>query len=169
MEVATTELPRAPASKPAGHPLDYDPAKIAQFLASLRTGMALTHALADAGIPSSTYYRWLDLEAAGGYPQLAGLRENVQRARVQAAKQHVQNITHHSEQDWKASAWLLARTFPEEYAERSSVQVNHTGGPTVNIAVLNMDMLPAIAGLLGAPVIDTTSSDVEDIPQREDM
>lgn len=61
------------------------------------------------------FYEWMkhDIEFS----------EDVQRARGRFVALHQATIRKAAQEDWKASAWLLARRQPEEYAERQTVEV----------------------------------------------
>jgi hypothetical protein len=49
---------------------------------------------------------------------------DIKRAEISLKIKHLQNIQRHSESDVRASQWLLARKFPSEFGEKSTIDMN---------------------------------------------
>ncbi len=96
-----------------------------------------------ADVSESGYYKWL----ATGRAVIAGelkmtkanslcveLVEAIKHADAKFKAYHVSNINKASKTVWQASAWMLERRFPEEYArknEATSVKVEGEGQVTI--------------------------------------
>lgn len=52
-----------------------------------------------------------------------------QKARAEFIQKNLQRIDGHAVDDWKASAWLLERRAPEQFAKRESLEVTHRVAP----------------------------------------
>ena len=72
-----------------------------------------------AGISPSTFYLWMDRGRKGVAPFLEFL-ESIERAQARATIDRVAYIVRAAEVGhWRAAAWLLERTRPEQYGKRS--------------------------------------------------
>lgn len=114
-----------------------------EILAAVQVGATYAHAAAAAGIGERTLYEWLargeryDLAVESGLEPprddvaFSVLRSEVQRARARARLAAVSTIrlAYQGQRDpetgeftvfpdWKAAAWYLERTSPEEYGRR---------------------------------------------------
>lgn len=87
-----------------------------------------------AGVEERTYYKWI--EKADEPDALKIYVQFRQRMRVarQLGKMSKVQIIHTAatgpDGDWRAAAWLLERTHPDEFAPKEKLDVRHTG--TVN-------------------------------------
>jgi hypothetical protein len=98
---------------------------------------------AAVGIDESTFYMWRDkgkaaLEKAGAKGNVPEKKRRyaefelaVVKAEVAFKKLHLMNIKKHAIKSWQASAFLLERTFPEEYGRtKHDVEISgKDGGP----------------------------------------
>lgn len=81
----------------------------------LRDGMSLRDSCALAGVSKRHFHRWMTEDAA--------LSSQVKKARLDSKLVHVRNIKSHAFGDWKASAWLLERMYPKEFARRTVIEL----------------------------------------------
>ena len=95
---------------------------------ALKAGYTRRNACALVGISHQTLYNWLDRGAEGEQP-FADFRMSILSGEAKAASEAVDEIRKAGRDgDWRASAWFLARRFPEAWSERH--QVTHEGGET---------------------------------------
>lgn len=76
----------------------------------VRAGLTVERACLAAGVGVRTFRTW----RKENQPLSAALK----KAESDFERTHIQNISTHGADDWKASAWLLERKFPERYAKR---------------------------------------------------
>lgn len=81
----------------------------------LRDGMSLRDSCALAGIGRRTFMTWQKEDPA--------LLAQVKKARLESKLVHVRNIKNHAHKDWKASAWMLERMYPKEFAKRTVIEL----------------------------------------------
>lgn len=90
----------------------------------LELGLSRSKATVFAGVSYSNFKQWFD---AGGrpdnfpfkpHPRYAKFRAAVLKAEANLVKKRIKIIEKigDEKQDWKASAWLLERRFPEEFS-----------------------------------------------------
>lgn len=86
------------------------PSTRAELLKLIRIGLADIDACNSVGVGTSFFYQWIqdDLEFA----------EEIMRARGEAVAALHAKVAIAGSEDWRASAWLLSRRYPERYAER---------------------------------------------------
>ena len=69
------------------------------------------------GIDESTFYRWLREGEKESKANLKNqLNQSIKKASANFELTHLTNIKKFSNEDWKASAWLLERRNPNEYS-----------------------------------------------------
>jgi hypothetical protein len=94
---------------------------IEALVAMLRAGNLVPVAARAAGVARSTLYAWLDMAGRpGASPKLVELRQRVERARAEGQVRLVAQIATAASSDWRAAAWLLARGYPDEWAQYAS-------------------------------------------------
>lgn len=98
----------------------------AAIVESVRNGAYAKHAALAAGISEATLYEWQgqDAEFAGAIAQAAADRTNAA----------IRSIADHGERDWKANAWLLERTNPRDFREKSATEVTGANGGPIELA-----------------------------------
>jgi DNA-binding XRE family transcriptional regulator len=89
------------------------------ILELLRKGMSKKSTAAIVGISAQTIMNWERL-----YPEF---KEEIDKAVHEGRFVHVENINAHSKNDWKASAWMLARMAPEDWGDKSNLDVTTNG------------------------------------------
>ena len=99
------------------------------------------------GIDESTFYDWqgkgdaaVAKENRGGKLtenelRYAKFKREFTKAQVLFKRLHLANIKKHSARSWQSSAWLLERTFPEEYGRtKQDLEISGKDGGPVNVA-----------------------------------
>lgn len=123
---STTKQAEAPATQPGPKPLKRGakskrtPEIRQALLEALEIGLADVHACACAGVGQPFFYLWIREDE-----QFA---QDVKRARGACVRILQEQIASHAGEDWRAGAWLLARRFPGEYAERQILSVDADNG-----------------------------------------
>lgn len=84
--------------------------RINLILEALEDGMTYLAAARYAGISVSALQDWRGCDDAFGIA--------CDKAVTKWERKHVDNISRAGEGDWRASAWLLSRRFPDRWAER---------------------------------------------------
>lgn len=90
-----------------------------QVLEFISQGLSQTDALSIVGVAYSTWNGWMKADAE--------LVADIRRAEISLKLKHLQNIQKHSENDVRASQWLLARKFPLEFGEKQTIDMNTKG------------------------------------------
>jgi hypothetical protein len=90
-----------------------------RVLNHISEGLSQTDALAFVGVPYSTWNLWMRT-----YPEML---VEIRQAEISLKVRHLQNIQKHSENDVRASQWLLARKFPLEFGEKQTIDMNTKG------------------------------------------
>lgn len=115
---------------------------------AIGNGLTNKDACALCGIPEDTFYSWLRDAEKGTrnkdhLKQKIKLAQSVKRAESTFKAFHLKNIIKSSNEDWKASAWMLERKFPKEYAkvDRNAVVLSTDNGmlPQVLEVLSNMN------------------------------
>ena len=104
-----------------------------QVLEFISQGLSQTDALSLVGVAYSTWNGWMKND-----PNLVA---DIKRAEISLKIKHLQNIQRHSENDVRASQWLLARKFPSEFGEKQTIDMNTRGDDSkviIPIATLNL-------------------------------
>lgn len=97
----------------------------AAIVESVRNGAYAKHAALAAGISKSTLYEWIDADA-----DFAGL---IEKAAAERTNQGIRAIADHGERSWQAWAWLLERTSPEDFRQRTATEVTGANGGPVEV------------------------------------
>ncbi len=116
--------------KPSGRPSEFTAEVEKAILDALAAGASVRSACEAAGVGPTTFYRWLSEGAADGAPEhFRVLRERTTRARAQARVAYAAVIRRAAnEGDWKAAAWFLERSEPEEWALKRRLEHSGPGG-----------------------------------------
>lgn len=112
---------------------------------ALAHGLTIEKAAETVGVSATTVHNWLargeewrdaDVVPAGEEPFLEFLYATT-RARAQAVELALAGIIEAGKEDWRAWAWFLERSFPDEYGRRT--RLDHGGiadGETMTLAEL---------------------------------
>lgn len=126
-----------------GRPLTLTSDLAQEIAVLLRRGLTQTDACAAVGLARSTFYDWLargrDLAAKDPADmtieelRLSDFSDAVTRARARAKGDALGMIRAAMATDWRAAAWFLERSFPEEYGPRAQVEVSTGDSDVVRI------------------------------------
>ena len=89
--------------------------KCDKYVEMVTQGLSAADACRIAGVSHDTIQRWREDDEEFG--------QRCFEARAAFKLIHISNIAKAGKTWWAASAWLLERTFPEEYAQRSTVSL----------------------------------------------
>jgi len=87
--------------------------KVAELVAAVETGVSIESACSIAGIHRSTWYEWRER------PEIEA---RLDRALAIAESRLIDSIREAGRDDWRASAWILERRYPETWSKRSELQ-----------------------------------------------
>jgi len=108
-----------------------------KLLDNLRTGMSVDAACTQSSIHRCTYYRWIEEDEE--------FAEEVEAAKDFSEATLLQTIKYQGEakQDWRASAWILERRFPDRWGAKREVDVtvNNTANETDDIIISMIEQI----------------------------
>ena len=115
--------PHTPSGRPSEFTADVEKA----ILDALAAGSSVRAACEAAGIGTTTFYRWCSEGERDGAPEhLRAFRDGATRARAQARVAYAAIIRRAANDgDWRAAAWFLERSEPEEWAPKHKLE--HSG------------------------------------------
>jgi hypothetical protein len=100
----------------------------------VKHGAYLTHAASACGITPALFYSWMHKGEEEPESIYGMFRKQMVVAFSEAAMKHELRIEQASNDDWKASAWWLAKMFPDIYGkERIRVEMSGPDGLPVQI------------------------------------
>lgn len=105
-----------------------DPMVYNTIVEAFGTGAEVSTAAALAGVQPATVREWIRKGENNTNKLYAQFVIDAHRAAAQFEQHHTQNISKHSQHDWKASAWLLERRFPHRWSSKQELNVNHNDG-----------------------------------------
>lgn len=94
---------------------------VMRFYEAVRYGSKIKQACQYAGISASLYYSWRRRGLAGDEPYNIFIK-GVEQAQGEFVVRNLEAVHAHSAIDWKASAWLLERRYPEDFAMRQYIE-----------------------------------------------
>lgn len=108
----------------------------------VRSGLFIQQACLAAGVSMRTFQEWRQKD-----PRLSA---SLKKAEAEFERVHIQNITTHAAKDWKASAWMLERKYPQRYAKREAPEVKVRQSVEVSqpVAAITVDELQEAATIL---------------------
>ncbi len=136
-----------------GRPLTLDAALSTELASLLRRGLTQTDACLVAGVPRSTFYDWLsrgkDLWETHGPDGLVppetvakltveelvllDFSDAIAGARAVGKHDALVAIRSGMTDDWRAAAWFLERSFPDEFGRRDRIEVETDETVTIRI------------------------------------
>lgn len=144
---------------------------------AIYTGASLKSAAAIAGVDESTLTEWLKQGRNEGGELEQRLAVEVGKALAHFKARLESTVAAHAEGDWRAAAWRLERSFPDEYGPTRRVEVGGPGGGPVQvdheIRVLHADKLSdaeleliAQADRLALGAADIIDGEIVELPDR---
>ena len=112
---AKTASPSEPPRRPVGRPRALDAANKEKVVRFIAEGGSQNMAAAFVGVSPTT----ISNEAKRD-PEFA---ERMQAAEASCYVHHVQNVKRAGKEDWRASAFMLERKYPEEFRKKTDVKV----------------------------------------------
>jgi hypothetical protein len=112
-----------------GRTSDLTPALQASICKDIEAGNTIATACAINGISQATYYQWLEKGKAGQSPAYVDFLESATQARHRAKANAIAAVRAGvlggpgNKQDWKAEAWFLEKSFPDEFGPQQAVTV----------------------------------------------
>ena len=104
---------------------------------ALIRGASKEAAAAAASISLRTLNRWLSRAREEGAPEeLVNFADEVEEAMNRSEIHLLEKIR--SAEDWRASAWILSRRFPDRWSEKRSVEVSTNDRPNGAAMVASM-------------------------------
>lgn len=101
-----------------------EPEKVKVFLEAVEDGMSNKMACALSGISDSSLYEWFKA-AEEGNAKYADFLDKYKNAKAKFVRKHVKSIEAASRNgSWQASAWMLERCCPEDYAAKSQIDAS---------------------------------------------
>tara|TARA_R100000406_G_scaffold11227_1_gene7214 strand:+ start:69 stop:749 length:681 start_codon:yes stop_codon:yes gene_type:complete len=103
---------------------------------ALEKGATHKIAMQAAGITAPTFYRWMN-KGEQGEAQFKDFFDAVKASESQGALKHLANIERHSNDDWRASAWLLERKWryvKDPKVEEGAPKVEEQDSPVMGTA-----------------------------------
>lgn len=101
-----------------------NPERINPLLNAVRMGLSYDRACQIAGITVKTLNQWRRKgRTEGEHPDYAAFLEKFEKASAEAELRHAENIDRHAEEDWRASAFFLKARFPQDWGERTIVEM----------------------------------------------
>ena len=118
--------PQAPQGRPSEFTADVEKA----ILDALAAGSSVRAACEAAGIGTTTFYRWCSEGEGDSAPEhFRAFRDGATRARAQARVVYAAIIRRAANDgDWRAAAWYLERSEPEEWAPKQKLEHSGPGG-----------------------------------------
>ncbi len=105
-----------------GRPCGLTPQKEKCLFNAIRQGLTYRQAAALAGISYMTFNRWKKRGALDDAPpELRDFCDHIAEAEAKAALACVSTISKAGRRDWRASAWILERRYPEDWGRREYV------------------------------------------------
>lgn len=92
---------------------------------AIRLGLPNIRACELVGLSQETFYQWEKSD-----PEFS---EKIKKARSERIEFHLTNIKKAAEKNWTASAWILERTEPEYFGQKSKIELPE--GTTINIVL----------------------------------
>jgi len=99
------------------------------LIPALREGMPVNQACGLCEISRTIYYEWLKKGEAGedGFIDIVN---TIKKARAEFVQERLKNIKKHANSQWQADAWLLERTYPDDFAKLDKLAMTDPSGKT---------------------------------------
>jgi len=100
-------------------PSKYDPETVKVIIDAILDCMTYAGAADAGGISYETFNEWRK-----NHPEFS---EAVLKANAEAKRLHLKRVNQAGKRDWRASAWMLERRWPEDYALKSALDLTSKG------------------------------------------
>lgn len=134
----------------------------AAIVAEVEVGVRFEDAALVCGIHGNTIYNWIERGEAGEEP-FAEFLGAITSARAKAKSSALRNVragvlpSKEPSNDWKAEAWFLERTFPNEYGPSAIVHSKVEAELTAALAMLKEKLAPNVYDQVTAALAGETS------------
>jgi hypothetical protein len=108
-----------------GRPSKLDPERAKRFFTVIRTGATIEAASALAGVAVRSIYNWLEKGRAGRKGDYVQFLRAFELARAEGEITMISAIRTAGRQDWRATAWILERSYQPKWSLRQ--QLEHSG------------------------------------------
>jgi transposase len=106
-----------------------------RILGALRAGLPIRRAAGFAGISAQTLYNWLERGAKAPEGEYGKFAQAIEQAQAELTQEMLGHITRAAEDDWRASAHVLERRFPDEWGKKERHEVSGPAGEPIKIEV----------------------------------
>jgi hypothetical protein len=103
------------------------------FLKHIESGQTIVAAAALSGIGQSTVFNWLAIARNASEGVYREFMEAFTRARGKAEGAMVKEVRQAGREDWRATAWLLERMFPERFYVKQLLEVSGPDGAPITV------------------------------------
>ena len=121
--------------------LEIQPKLLEELCEILLSGNTIRTACQTMGLSESTFHDYIrrgDPSQPAHEPRFAQFSQAITRARAEGKRELVRLVAKAAKEDWRAAAFLLERSWPEEYGRRAPEEVEvltKTQQPPPNITV----------------------------------
>lgn len=113
--------------KRIGRPSKLTPEVKKRLIDAIKAGNYIEPACRFAGIAPATFYRWMERGARASSGEFREFWEELTRAEAEAEARMVAQWQAQIPQDWRAARDFLARRFPERWASKDKIDLEHSG------------------------------------------
>lgn len=113
--------------KRIGRPSKLTPEVKKRLIDAVKAGNYFEAACRFAGISLSTFYRWIERGQRSRSGEFREFWEELTRAEAEAEARMVAQWQAQIPQDWRAARDFLARRFPERWASKDKIDLEHSG------------------------------------------
>jgi hypothetical protein len=106
------------------------------FLKHIESGQTIVAAAALSGIGQSTVFSWMAIARNAKDGEYREFLEAFTRARGKAEGAMVQEVRKAGREDWRATAWLLERMFPERFYVKQLLEVSGPDGSPIAVSAV---------------------------------
>ncbi|WP_052374188.1 helix-turn-helix domain-containing protein [Methanobacterium sp. SMA-27] len=115
-----TKNKKSKIKKKQGRPSKLTPELQAEIVLLLKAGNFIETICGTVGINKSTFYDWNNKGKESKHPKnkYRKFHEAVEQAMAWSEARNVALITKHSEENWRAAAWMLSRKHPDKWGKK---------------------------------------------------
>jgi len=115
-----TKNKKSKSKKKQGRPSKLTLELQAEMIVLLKAGNFKETSCETVGINKSTFYDWMKKGKKSNHPKnkYKKFQEAVEQAMAWSEARNVALITKHSEENWRAAAWMLSRKHPDKWGKK---------------------------------------------------